>query len=186
MYTTVSFHSLSDLCLFKSSEIRVTLRKSKLLHSGRKGHTWNDAIWVEVSKKKEVKVRLFIFPRVSDNDKAQTTKLDATAQISKKLQKELQDQDKVGHIKVESEVLDNVAGKSIGSKRFRCHAVCMEDGRVNFRQDLVPCNEVKACKSDSVTIVFKVTFSTKQKNEYKIKEESGFLVVDATPASGRP
>lgn len=171
--------------MYKSEEVRKPLSCSKLLQNSKKGHTWNHPIFIEVYKKK-VAVRIFIFPRVSDNDQTQTTKLDVTADVGRKLLKILRESDIECQIKIETEVWDTKAGQNMCCTQFCYHTVCMEDGKVNFRQDLVSCEKVKTCRSDTVTLVVKVTLRTGQRNIWKVEEvDYGFLSIKMPTAACR-
>ncbi len=79
-------------------------------------------------------------------------------------------------IRVETEVLDTEAGQNLGSTQFCSYTLSVDDGKVNFRQDLVECDKVKACRGNSVTLVVKVTLDARQ-NAHEFEVEDDFVKI---------
>lgn len=133
---------------------------------------------MKVDTKEEVMVEASVCPRVSDNNTLKAV-LDVRVFTGKNLLKRLRNSNAECEIKVETEVLDNYTRQNIGSTQFHMHAMNMDDGKVTFRQDLAPCEAVHACRSSSVTLVFKATFvTTVAKQNYTISEHEEFGVIE--------
>lgn len=81
---------------------------------------------------------------------------------------------------VVSEVMDKQAGKSLGSTELNPQFInIIDDGMVNFDQDLVACDEIENCRSDSVSIVVKATFITCPRKGFTQQDvEDDYVLVD--------
>ncbi len=164
--------------MYLSREIRAVLNKDKFLQISRKGHTWHGSISIPVSKRKEARLQVFIFPRVSDSNSnnSQIAKLDVTAEV--KFLGKLNSNNEECRIRVETEIWDTHMGRSIGSTEFQYFPVTVDDGKVNFRQDLVSCDQIKECRSNKVTLTIKALLAISAQQQYDIREVDGFTVVE--------
>ena len=155
------------------------MHKDKLCQTSKKFHSWECNIPVKVGTSNEVVVKASICPRVSDTDDILKAVLDVKAHISKSLLKRLCNNGFECGITVETKVLDSHTQRNVGSTQFHSHSVSMDDGKVTFRQDLALCDEVKESRSDSVTVVITVIFTTATpKKQYDISEHNDFEVID--------
>ena len=164
--------------VYTSREVQAVLHKYKLLQSSKRGHTWSRTIAVQVTKRKEVTIRVFLFPSVSNSNNTDTrnAKLDVTAEL-KFLDKLLANNEEC-HIRVQSEIMDVQAGHSVGSTEFPSYRVSEDDGKVSYRQDLASCDRIKECRGDSVTLYLKATATISPQERYDIHDVDGFAVVD--------
>lgn len=153
------------------------LRKDKLLKITKRGHSWHRVVPVEVNKKKAVTVHIFLLPKVSDGYGASKVVLYVTAEVKSSLLTRLNTCCEDSWVMVETEVMDHLAGKKYGFTDFTPRAIDADDGKIGFCQDLVTCEDVKKCRTESVDVVIKVTFITCQRDDFTLHDEDGFCVV---------
>lgn len=138
---------------------------------------------VRVHERKDVIVKLYLLPRVSNDHGTPTmARLHITAEVREGLISRLRENGGDCWILVEAEVRDEGAGRRIGYIKCVPRAVDVDsDGQLNYDQGLVACNEInRVGRSKSVILVLKVIFITCQRKlfEYQSHDEDNFLFVD--------
>lgn len=163
-----------------SPEIMVKIPHRKLLRCcSRMGHTWDKKVFVVVSKRKGVKVHVFLYPKVRDADGLEKTNLRITANVRSKLLMKLRGCGKKCWIIIDTNVLDRSAGKSLYRTEGTPYAINVDDGQVNFSQVLLPYEQAKSCTCEHVTLLIKVVFVTAPNVfDFEEKEEDGFTIVE--------
>lgn len=167
------------MSIYRSREITAKMKIKKLVWNRRKGNTWNRTITVEVNRKTGVEVRVFLHPKfsagdgTSDGSSAEKAILFVTAEIKPVLRKQLVGYYKRCWVQIDTEVMDKYAGKRLHFVTGHPYPISIDEkeNQVNFRQDLVSHDQLKSCKSKSVTLTMKVTFITSQNEKYEFSED---------------
>ena len=146
--------------MYKSNETVVHVRKQVLTELSHKTlYSWNCEIRVDVDSKKEgVVAKVFIFPDIAADDKSITTLLVSTA-VQQSVLKKLHESHEDSWVVVETEVMDRRAGRRLDFMEYEPHKI-QENGKVNFYQNLLSCNEVRHTPSENVDLMITVTFIT--------------------------
>ena len=164
-----------------SEEITAKIPHPKLLRcSSKKGHTWDRRIFVDASKRKGVKVHVFLHPKIRNADGSENTNLNVVANVRSRQLPKLRGCGKKCWVIVDTNILDRGAGKSLYRTEGTPYPINVDDGQVNFSQVVVPYEQAKSCACEHVTLLIKVIFITAF-NVFNLKddkEEDGFMVIE--------
>lgn len=137
---------LTDLKTYRSKEKNVMINTKNL--------NWNGNLVVDVGAiKKAVSIKVIL------KDTLEANRRNISLFVEAKLHRELKEQNRRCILKLESELLDKIAGARLDVKQYDFHETNRE-GNIHFSQKLVREEQMKSCSSELLNLILIARFYT--------------------------